>query len=57
MRKLLRQQAGPSVAGNPDDFDETEAEILARGELMDMDSVVSAHLVTFSDINSLQVQN
>ncbi|KAL8279842.1 hypothetical protein RQP46_007692 [Phenoliferia psychrophenolica] len=57
VRKLLRQQAGPSVAGNPDDFDETEAEILARGELMDMDSVVSAHLVTFSDINSLQVQN
>lgn len=58
VRTLLRTVAGPATTGNPDDFDEAEAEILARGQTStDTDSVVSAHLVTFADINSLQVQN
>ncbi|KAM0751487.1 hypothetical protein T439DRAFT_300397 [Meredithblackwellia eburnea MCA 4105] len=58
LRTLLRSVAPPSTIGNPDDFDESEAEILARAEVSnDTDSVVSAHLVTFKSINDLQVQN
>ncbi|KAK4703148.1 nucleoprotein TPR, partial [Phenoliferia sp. Uapishka_3] len=58
VRTLLRALGSSTISGNPDDFDESEAAILARADTSgDTDAVVSAHLVTFKTINELQVQN
>ncbi|KAK4051609.1 Protein mlp1 [Microbotryomycetes sp. JL201] len=63
VRTLLRSLAAAqglvdTSNGDADAFDEEEAAILRRAELdASTDSIVSAHLVTFSTINELQVQN
>lgn len=63
VRALARAIAKKEVEGiesrsGNDDADEEEEEIRKRAkESNDTDAVVSAHLVTFSTINELQVQN
>ncbi|KAM0789729.1 hypothetical protein ACM66B_006586 [Microbotryomycetes sp. NB124-2] len=63
VRTLLRslavtQGVVEASNGDADAFDEEEAAILRRAEIdSTTDSIVSAHLVTFSTINELQVQN
>lgn len=60
VRTLARSVAASQglVSGNVDDFDEEEEQIKKRAEEdSTTDAVVSAHLVTFSNINELQVQN
>lgn len=58
LARSLASAQGITNNGDADDFDEDEAAILRRAESdATTDAVVSAHLVTFSTINELQVQN
>ncbi|GAA5985408.1 hypothetical protein JCM10908_006964 [Rhodotorula pacifica] len=57
LSRTLAAQENPSL-GDVNDGDEEEEAIMRRAEqLGDTDSVVSAHLVTFTTINELQAQN
>ena len=65
VRTLMRSIAATEFPGiearstkDAAEFDEEEEQIKRRAQVsQDTDSVVSAHLVTFKDINELQVQN
>lgn len=57
LARAIAAKENPAL-GDPNDGDEEEEAIRRRAdELADTDSVVSAHLVTFANVNELQVQN
>ncbi|GAA5982753.1 hypothetical protein JCM11641_007777 [Rhodosporidiobolus odoratus] len=59
LTRVLGAQENPSLGdANDPQFDEEEAAIQRRAEeIGDTDAVVSAHLVTFRNLNELQAQN